>query len=283
LRDVKAVVAQVTSPEGFVVLNADDPMSLSIRERVTASVILTSKRADHPALLEHRDAGGWILFVRDGSVISAQGDEDESTVTSLDRVPITFGGRAPHMVENTLSATGALLAAGLTEAEVRDGLAAFLPQAEQNRGRLNVFRVHDAYVILDFAHNRAGLDLLLTFGRKFVEGDGRLIAVVGTAGDRTDASMRALGQIAAKQADYTIFKDTRKYLRGREAGAMLPLMHEGFDAAGGGAAEDAEDERAAALRAVELLQPGDAVALMCIEDYDFLLEHLHSIGVPFTG
>jgi cyanophycin synthetase len=234
-------------------------------------------------LLEHRESGGWVLFVRDGSVISAQGNEDEIRVTELAQVPITFGGRAPHMVENALSATGALLAAGLTEQEVRAGLASFLPQAEQNRGRLNVFRVNDAHVILDFAHNQAGLELLLNFGRQFVEGGGRLIAVVGTAGDRTDESMRAIGEIAAKQADFTIFKDSRKYLRGRAAGAMLPLMHEGFAAGGGQIAEDATDEREAALRAIDILQPGDAVALMCIEDYDFLLEHLHKVGTPFTG
>jgi cyanophycin synthetase len=249
---------------------------------VTALVILTSKRADHPDLLEHRDAGGWVLFVRDGAIISAQGEEEE-TVTKLAQVPITFGGRAPHMVENALSASGALLAAGVTVEELRDGLAAFLPQAAQNRGRLNVFRVGDGHVVLDFAHNQAGLELLLTFGRQFVEGDGRLIAVVGTAGDRTDESLMMIGELAAGQADYTIFKDSRKYLRGRAPGAMLPLMHHGFDAAGGGAQEDAPDERAAALRAVEMLQPGDTVVLMCIEDYDFLLEHFQQIGSPVTG
>ena len=282
LRDVKSVVAQVTTPDGFVVLNADDPMSLSIRERVSAQVLLTSKRADHPALMEHHETGGWVLFVRDGAIVSAEG-ENEVVITSLDRVPITFGGRAPHMVENALSASGALLAAGVTAEELRDGLAAFLPQSEQNRGRLNVFTVNGAQVILDFAHNQAGLDLLLNFGRQFVEGSGRLIAVVGTAGDRTDDSMRMIGSIAARQADYTIFKDTTKYLRGREQGEMLPLMHAGFEEAGGGPNEDAPDERTAALRAVELAKSGDAVALMCIEDFDFLLEHLHQIGTPFTG
>lgn len=282
LRDVKSVVAQVTSPEGFVVLNAEDPLSYSVRERVTASAILFSKDENAAGLAEHRANGGWCVFVRDGMIISHQAEASE-TITSLDKVPITFGGRAPHMVENALAATGALLAAGLTPGEVRDGLAAFHPQAEQNRGRLNVFEVGGGHVILDFAHNQAGLDLLLTFARGFVEGNGRLIAVVGTAGDRTDDSMRSLGRIAATKADFTIFKDTGKYLRGRKPGEMLPLMHEGFANGNGGEFEDADLERTAAMRAFDLIQPGDAVALMCIEDYDFLLDHLHRIGMPVTG
>jgi UDP-N-acetylmuramyl tripeptide synthase len=110
-----------------------------------------------------------------------------------------------------------------------------------------------------------------------------LIAVVGTAGDRTDETMRGMGRIAAAKADFTIFKDTGKYLRGRQKGEMLPLMHEGFAAGNGGEFEDADLERTGALRALELIQPGDAVALMCIEDYDFLIDYLHQVGTPVTG
>lgn len=282
LRDVKSVVAQVTTPDGFVVLNADDPLSYSVRERVTAQVILTSKDESNPGLAEHLEQGKWGVYVRDGAIVSALDGEIEA-VAALDQIPITFGGRAPHMVENALSATAVLLAAGVSVEEVRDGLAAFHNRSEQNRGRLNVFKVDEGYVILDFAHNPAGLGLLLAFGRRFVEGNGRLIGVVGTAGDRTDDTLRSVGRIAAERADYTIFKDTSRYLRGRESGEILLLLHEGFRSGGGGDYEDAESERPAALRALELLQTGDVVALMCIEDYDFLLDHLEAIGTPVTG
>jgi cyanophycin synthetase len=282
LRDVKSVVAQVTTPDGYVVLNADDPMSLSVKDRVTAKVILVSKDSQTPDLVAHLAAGGWGVYVRDSSIESA-GEDGTEVITTLDQVPITFGGRAPHMVENALAATAALLASGLTVEEVRGGLAAFRNESEQNRGRLNVFRVNDGYVILDFAHNPAGLDRLLAFGRNFIEGDGRLIAVVGTAGDRTDETLREVGRIAAENANYTIFKDTAKYLRGRLPGEIMPIMHAGFEAGGGGPFEDADWERPAALRAIGMLQPNDVVALMCIEDYDFLIDHLKSIGEPYTG
>jgi cyanophycin synthetase len=226
--------------------------------------------------------GGWGVYVRDGMIESA-GEDGTEVIATLENVPITFGGRAPHMVENALAATAALLASGLTANEVARGLAAFHNESEQNRGRLNVFCANNGFVILDFAHNPAGLDLLLTFGRNFIEGDGRLITVVGTAGDRTDETLRDVGRLAAEKSDYTIFKDTAKYLRGRSRGEIMPIMHEGFEAGGGGPFEDAEWERPAALRAIEMMRPNDVVALMCIEDYDYLIDHLKSIGEPYTG
>ena len=282
LRDVKSVVAQVTAPDGYVVLNAEDRLSYSVKDRVTASVVLFSKDATNPGLVDHLAAEGWGVFVSDGSIVSQNGDGSQ-TVASLEKVPITFGGRAPHMVENALAATAALLAAGLTVNEVRNGLAAFHNEPSQNRGRLNVFRANGGIVILDFAHNPAGLKLLLGFARNFVEPGGRLITVVGTAGDRTDDALRDVGRLAAEYADYTIFKDTSRYLRGRQQGDIMPLMHAGFESAGGGQFEDAEWERPAALHALELMHAHDVVALMCIEDYDFLIDHIHSIGTPYIG
>jgi cyanophycin synthetase len=282
LRDVKSVVAQVTSPDGFAVLNADDPLSYSVKDRVVASVILFSKDSANQRLVDHLEAGEWGVFIRDQDIVSANAD-GRVVVTTLDKVPITFGGRAPHMVENALAATAALLASGLMPEEVRDGLAAFHNASGQNKGRLNVFKLERGYVILDFAHNPAGLKLLLDFAKKFVEDGGRLIAVVGTAGDRNDDALREVGRLAAVSADYTIFKDSAKYLRGRQLGEIMGYMHAGFEAAGGGAFEDSEWERTAALRAIDLMQEHDVVALMCIEDYDFLIDHLHSIGEPYSG
>src|SRR5690606_18091472 len=46
LTEVKAVVARVTHPEGFAVLNADDPRVLSVREVIVARPFLFSRRQD---------------------------------------------------------------------------------------------------------------------------------------------------------------------------------------------------------------------------------------------
>jgi cyanophycin synthetase len=282
LRDVKSVVAQVTSPSGYVVLNAEDPLSYSVKDRVRASVVLFAKTEAHEHVRAHRAEGGWVVVIREAAIFSIDSD-GEHRVAGLAEVPMTFSGRAPHMVENALAGTAALLAAGLTIDEVRRGLAAFHNEASQNRGRLNVFSVKDGFVVLDFAHNPPGLELLLAFAGNLRKEGGRVITVAGTAGDRTDDALRRVGELAAQHADYTIFKDTVRYLRGREPGEILPLMHAGFEEGGGGAHEDAPSERDAALRALEMMRANDVVALMCIEDYDFLIDHLNEIGKPYSG
>ena len=128
------------------------------------------------------------------------------------------------MVENALAAAGATLAIGLPVEHVRAGLSAFRSAADQNRGRLNIYRVDDAVVVIDFAHNEAGLAHLLTFARSFCGEGGRLVSVVGTAGDRDDAALQGIARIAAEKSDAVVLKDSRKYLRGREPGDMPGLM-----------------------------------------------------------
>jgi cyanophycin synthetase len=143
---------------------------------------------------------------------------------------------------------------------------------------LNVYEVAGATIIVDFAHNELGLQHLLGFARTFVEPGGQLIAVVGTAGDRTDEMLVSLGRIAAGNADLVIAKDTTKYLRGRNPGEIPDLIQRGITATGTIGYETATSETSGFERARELARDGDVIALMCIEDYDTILPQLESIG-----
>lgn len=276
LTEVKAVVARVTRRDGFAVLNADDPRVMSVRDVVSARPFLFTRRDDHPVVTGHIRDGGWGLVVRDGTIVWHHDGEDDG-VAALGDIPITFGGRAGHMVENALAATAACLAIGLRADQVAEGLALFRNRAEQNRGRLNVYAMNDATVVVDFAHNEAGLDQLLAFGRSFCQSGCRLYTVIGTAGDRGDEALRGIASIAAGKADGVIVKDTEKYLRGRSAGEMPALMR---SIVGDSLVDEASSERGGFYRALEVLEPGDVLTVMCIEDYDEILGYLNEHGKP---
>ena len=119
----------------------------------------------------------------------------------------------------------ACLAIGLDLDQVRTGLAAFRNEASQNRGRLNVYDVDGVTVILDFAHNLAGLNAPAAVGPGMVEA-GR------TAGSRSwarpvtarDDAFIEIGRLAGAEADHVIAKDTKKYLRGRQPGETIDLL-----------------------------------------------------------
>lgn len=280
LAAVKAIIARNVRPHGFCVLNADDPNVVAMRSVTPGTPVLFSPNAENPEIRNQVAAGGAAIYVdASGSVIWAL-DGVEQVVTTLADIPMTFNGKASHQVENALGATAALIGLGLSMDQIRIGLKAFKSDSENSKGRLNVFTINDATVIIDFAHNEAGLIHLLRFARSFVRDDGKLTVVIGTAGDREDQAIRAIARRAMESADRVVLKDSIHYLRGRKAGEMVAIMREA-------AAEvdrpevvvsESPDERTATLESVASLHPGDALAVMCIEDYEYLIRELESLG-----
>ena len=265
LGDVKAVVLRTTQADGWVVLNADDPLVRGQAASAHASIIWISQDPGHPTVAAHRDAGGRAVITQDGGIVEIWG-EDEHWIAGLEEIPITFGGQARHMVENALCATGAALALGLTREEAAAGLRTFGANPDDNLGRLHVYDLNGATVILDYAHNEVGLKHLLHLARGYQRDGGRMIAIIGTAGDRTDAALRAIGRMAAEVSDLVVVKETHRYLRGRgSVDEMTALYLEGVAAGGDPPHVVATDEPAALQIALRDLQPGDVVAMMCIE------------------
>lgn len=282
LAEVKAIVARNVNANGYCVLNADDPLTRQMAEVTPATPVFFSRQTDSQFMLQlvadgghgvHLDADGNVVHSRDGKAI---------IVTNVADIPMTFAGKASHQVENALAATAALVSLGLPIKEIRDGLRQFRSTAESSKGRLNVYDVKDSIVIVDFAHNEVGLVHLLNFAREMVEGDGRLIAAVGTAGDRDNSALEGLGRRAVELADLVILKDSAHYLRGRQPGEMLKVMKQGVNSASkpNVAVLEAPDERSAVMRMLDELEPRDVLAVMCIEDYDFVHQQLVQRGSP---
>ncbi len=277
LARVKRIVPEATREGGFAVLNAEDTRVLTMRERIRARPFLVTRQSDHDDVARHIDRGGWALRV-DGDDVVWSHDGQTETLTTVQHMPMTIGGRAAHMLENALCGAAACLALGLSAQDVREGLAKFRNRSDQNRGRLNVYRLGEVTVIIDFAHNEAGLRHLLSFARSLTEGNGQVTAVIGTAGDRDDNTLRGLATLAANEADRTIIKDLPHYLRGREVGEMPRIMRDAFVEVIGTEPELVKDERSGLALALKESAPGDVLAIMCLEDFDSILKDLDRDG-----
>ncbi len=265
LARTKAVVSRITRPEGFAVVNADDDLVMEATENVAAKRVPVSQDPENPRLVTHIASGG-IALVHEGELLMAYQNNDPQPLARVDEIPMTYNGAAGFMIENALCASAACWSAGLSLDDVRKGLLTFVNSSEQNPGRLNVFDLHGVAVIVDFAHNEAGLLVLLNFARSLIGESGSVYSVVGTAGDRTDSSIRELGKIAATWSDHIIAKDTVKYLRGRDSEELLGLYASGASEVGGATYEEAPGELDAVRLAVERAAAGDAVAIMGHED-----------------
>jgi cyanophycin synthetase len=199
-------------------------------------------------------------------------------VVDLTDIPMTFGGLAGFMVENALCGAAGAYAAGATLQQVAEGLKTFENNTQKNPGRLNVFDVQGVTVIVDYAHNEAGLQVLLDFAHSLRNEDAKLISVIGSAGDRTATSLRELGRIAATRSDHVIAKGTVKYLRGRTLEELMALYIDGIKAGNAPSYSVAEGERAGVERALGLADPGDVIATMAHEESLEIHEYLRSIG-----
>jgi cyanophycin synthetase len=273
----KSVVVAVTKRSGVAVLNADDPLVMDACADYPAQKLLVSQNPRNLLIEEQVMLGGRALVVRDGKFVY---DDFIGTheVIAVNDIPIAFGGRAKHMIENALCAAGAALGFGLSIEQVRAGLMSFENNPDQNQGRLNTFRVNGVSVVLDYAHNESGLKYLLDFARFDVAPGSRLISVIGTAGDRTDHSLREIGRIAGEESDAVIIKDTQRYLRGRTNEAMIDLYRAGLHAAGAKEISVEPTELDAVKKAIAIAESGDAIAIMAHEQTMEIVEYLRGLA-----
>ncbi len=290
LAEVKAVVCRITKPSGWVVLNGDDPFVAAVGRRVRGKVAYFSLDGRAQVVRRHIASGGRAYLLEDGDLVEVEG-ERRSTIIAVSDVPVAIGGLARHNIANALAAAGAARGLGATLAQVREGLHAFHPSSERSPGRLNLFRLGSKIVIVDFAHNEAGIAAVLDVAEGIAAGAaGRaspITAIIGTAGDRPDDTLRGIGRVAGKRAQRIAIKETLKYLRGRTRESLVGELLAGVRAAGGTTSDipiyESETE---ALRA-ELALNGSAagradagrvIVLMCHEEREEIFRLLEKLG-----
>ena len=261
LAEVKSVVCHVTRADGTAVVNAEDELVMASTADVRAQRCLVSTRDDNPAVEAHAAAGGRSVVRVGDAIVACRGREEVMRLEIAD-IPICFGGKAAHQIENAMSAVGAALAAGFPVESIVGALATFGTEPEHNPGRLNVIDMGAYTVVLDYAHNEAGLRRLIAFGREIGDAEGRVIAVIGSAGDRDPALLRALGEIAAETSDHVVAKGTERYLRGIQIDDLMALYREGASLHPDTPYEEVVDETAAVERISGMARPGDVFVLM---------------------
>ena len=279
LAEVKGVVARITKKSGWAVLNADDPRVFAMRTTTPARPWVFSRDPDSPALREVLSHGGRATTVIDGWLTVLDGNRADPLLEVVD-VPMTLSGLSRYNVENALAAASAALGAGIERRHVIAGLQSFRPDAEHNPGRMNIFSLTTAAgevsVVMDLAHNEAGLEAMIEIMRGLRVPGGRLLLGLGAVGDRQDDLIEMLGEIAARDADVVAIGHKERYLRGRTIEGIESLMRAGAERVGMTDIEAYPTELDSLKALVGLAEPGDVVGLMCHaerqEVYDWLGE-----------
>jgi cyanophycin synthetase len=124
--NVMRTQVDIVLPDGVAVLNAEDPLVLKMAELCDGSVILFAKDPEISAIIEHRNQGGRVVFIRYGRVVMATG-KDEVTLVEVAAIPLLHSGVATYEVENVLATVGTAWALGLSHELIRTGIETFKP------------------------------------------------------------------------------------------------------------------------------------------------------------
>ena len=272
---VKSLVVEVVTETGTSVLNADDPLTLRMRRRAGGNITLFSMNggsACTPELQEHI-AGGGTAVVREPTVLGDElvlyRDRQRTAIMRARDIPATLRGFAQVNIQNALAAAAVAVAQGVELPVIRTALGTFTTSFEQSPGRLNLYGGHPFQVLLDYAHNPSGLEYLQGLVRHLRPPQGRVIGVMGVAGDRRDEDMRRMGELAAQTFDELVVRED-EMRRGRPVGEGARLVAEG--ALGTGFApkhlHTILSEPDAVDFALRQARPGDLVVILVTEVED---------------
>jgi cyanophycin synthetase len=223
LAKLKGVVAESVLPDGYAVLNADDPLVVKMAEGIKAQIAYFSMEPDNEIDVKHAAAGGLAAIYENGFISILKGDWTLRVEKAVN-VPITMAGKAPFMIANALAGCLAAFAVGVKIEHIREALSTFVASVSQTPGRMNMFNLGDYHALIDYAHNAASYEALAGFVKNW---QGRRIGVVGGPGDRRDEDFVTLGRLSAEMFDEIIVKEDND-TRGRPRGDGADLICKGI-------------------------------------------------------
>lgn len=224
LAKLKGIIPESVLPDGYAILNADEHLVYDMRLTLKSKVALFSMDEDNPRIKKQQQEGGLCAIYENGYITISKGEWKIRVIKAVN-VPLTFGGKAAFMIQNVLPAVLAAYISGFSIEDMKVGLESFIPSPSQTPGRLNLFQFKDFQVLLDYAHNPAGMRALQKFIEK-IEATEK-VGIIAGVGDRREEDTNEIGSIAAEMFDEIIIRQD-KNLRGRTEKELISMLQEGI-------------------------------------------------------
>ena len=225
LARVKGVIPETVLKDGHAILNADDDLVYDMGRNLECNIAYFSMDENNPRVKDHAARGGLSTIYENGYITICKGEWKMRVIKAIN-VPLTFGGKAHFMIQNVLPAVLTGYIQGFPIEDIKVALESFIPSASQTPGRLNLFRFKDFEVLLDYAHNPAGMRALQHLTDNL---DASVkVGIIAGIGDRRDEDNREIGKVAAEMFDEIIIRQD-KNLRGQTTEALVGLIREGIE------------------------------------------------------
>lgn len=224
LAKVKGVIPETVLPEGTAILNADDELVYAMRKSVNCNVALFSLDENNPHIKALQKVGGICAIYENGYITICRGTWKIRVIKAVN-VPLTYGGKATFMIQNVLPAVITAYLRGFSIEDMKMSLETFIPSATQTPGRLNLFKFKNFQILVDYAHNPAGMRAL----KQFVDNLEATVKVgiIAGIGDRRVEDNNEMGSLAAEMFDEIIIRQDKR-LRGKTEEELIKMLKDGI-------------------------------------------------------
>lgn len=224
LARVKGVIPETVLPHGHAILNADDDLVYDMRRSIDCNLALFSMDENNPRVLALQRKGGITAVYENGYVTLCRGAW-KMRIMKAEDIPLTYGGKAKFMIQNVLAAVIAANVRGISIEDMKAALETFIPSASQTPGRLNLFKFKNFKILLDYAHNPAGMRALKDFSDELDA--THKVCIIAGIGDRRVEDNNMIGSIAAEMSDEIIIRQDKR-LRGKTEEELIKMLDDGI-------------------------------------------------------
>jgi len=190
-----------------IVANIDDKSFKDIKKKVKKQKLISYGLNTKADLYANK-----IEETKDGENFTVHSNTDNYKINSQ-----FFG---VYNIYNSLAAIGVLTFLGVEVEEIEKALSVFrLPEGRLQK--VDVKKTFEVYV--DFAHTPNALEETLKIFKK--KSKGKIISILGCAGERDKKKRKKMGQIATKYSDFSIF--TAEDPRSEDVFKILSVMKQG--------------------------------------------------------
>jgi cyanophycin synthetase len=133
---VNAVIAETVHPNGYAVLNADDPQVVAMAQQVKGKVAYFSMDSENPVVRSHLQRGG-IAAVYEKGRLSIFQEDWVHPMAQIVKIPNALGGGTPYLIANALAASLTAFVLGVKVEQIRSALHRFKASDWQTLGQQN--------------------------------------------------------------------------------------------------------------------------------------------------
>lgn len=220
LAEAKSIVFRTMGQNSHAIINLDNSYMKGKFDDLNCHKIIVTQNPDEHDMGYYLAKADYACIVEDGKFIWVKNNQ-RTIILDIQDAPITVNGFAKHNIENTMIAIALSFKLGIEFTTIAAALKEYKNDPKVNRGRANVFEWDNKVAVLDYAHNEASIDALLSMMKAYDKG-GKTYLMIGTTGDRKYLISPINDIILKYGIDFIVLKETSKYLRSAEF-MELPL------------------------------------------------------------